>query len=95
MHSLVEGIIGPDLHVDSFYDVGLSDWRTAAQAVICFFALARFDCITKLLPEHISFMDSLPVITFPKSKTNQLGEGMSVSIHRSESGFCPVDFLER
>ena len=91
--SLVRGLLGADLDVDSFYDAPLQDWRTAAQAVICFFALARFDCLTQLKPDCLAFFDAYLVITFPRGKTDQIGEGRAVSVHRSD-GFCPVDFLE-
>ena len=92
--SLVEGLLGEDLFVDSFYYASLSDWRTAAQTVISFYALARFDCLTKLTPDCCAFFDNLVVINFPRGKTDQIGEGSSVSVHRSPSGFCPVHFLE-
>ena len=93
---LVLRLIASDLEVDSFFDVCLSDWRTAAQAVLSFFALARFDCLTKLRPVHLRFQDRLVLVTFPSSKTDQLGEGRVVSVHRAnDAAFCPVDFLEK
>ena len=90
----METLVGDDVLVDSFFDVGLTDWRTAAQAVISFFGLARFDCLTKLKPEHLAFHDGWLALTFPRGKTDQLGEGRTISIHRSQAGFCPVAFLE-
>ena len=62
--------------------------------MICFAALARFDCITKLLPCNLTFNDKAVIILFPRSKTDQLGVGAEVAIHRSGSDFCPVAFLE-
>ena len=91
---LVEGLIGEDMERDSFYNVELIDWRTAAQSVLCFSALARFDCLTKLNPSHLVFGDAALIIHFPRSKTDQLGEGNDVSVHRSGGDFCPVRFME-
>ena len=92
--SLMATLVGADLEVDSFYDVPLIDWRTVALAVLTFSALARFDCACKLLPHHFNFTEDALIITFPGSKTDQLGEGQKVSVHRTDSVSCPVNFLE-
>ena len=33
------------------------------------------------------------IIHFPRSKTDQLGEGKGVSVHRFRGSYCPVNFL--
>ena len=94
VQALMLGLIGDDLNHDSHYDVGLLEWRTVAMAVLTFSALARFDCLTKLMPHHLTFQPKAVIVFFPASKTDQVGAGASVSVHRSNSPFCPVDFLE-
>ena len=93
--NLMTTLLGGDVEVEALYDVGLIDWRTVALAVLTFSALARFDCAANLKPEHLAFSDSAVAINFPKSKTDQIGAGQLVSVHRLDSPSCPVLFLER
>ena len=92
--NLMSCLVGADLEVGSFYNVQLIDWRTVAFAVLTFSALARFDCACKLEPKHLDFGNEILTITFPPSKTDQIGEGMKVSVHRTNNESCPVNFLE-
>ena len=92
--NLMAVLVGADLELDEFYDVGLIDWRTVALAVLSFSALARFDCAANLRICDLTFTSASVTINFPKSKTDQLGEGKLVSVHRVRTASCPVSFLE-
>lgn len=91
---IFDSIIGEDIFLDSYYMVTLCSWRTVASIFLCFSSLARFDCTTHMLVEHLVFVDRGVFVTFPRSKTDQIGSGHTVFVAKSGTPYCPVWFLQ-
>ena len=86
-------VLGDDLECDSYYDVSLRTWRTVAHIVLSFSALLRYDDMSKLSINNVTFVNGRAQIFIPTSKTDQFGEGQLVSIGSTSSQHCPVNFL--
>jgi hypothetical protein len=88
-------VIGGDLDVHAHYDVSLHDWRTVAAAIFSFASLARYNCMSLLTVAHLRFADGGLYVTFPSSKTDQLGLGEEIFIMSTDSIYCPVAFMRK
>ena len=62
---------------------------------LTFASLARFSCMSHLRLSHLHFSQEGVLVTFPVSKTDQLGLGQKTFIKRVPgSTFCPVLLLK-
>ena len=94
LKNVLTSLVGEDLWCDSYYNVSLRKWRTAAVFVLTFAALCRFDDLTKLRINHVSFEEGRVLLFIPSSKTDQFGDGQLVTISASGSDACPVFFVK-
>jgi integrase len=75
-------------------DDSLRDARDRALLLIGFAGAFRRSELSRIDCESIERTDPGFVITVPRSKTDQEGEGRQVAILRRRNGICPVEALE-
>ena len=68
-----------------YYDVSLHLWRSVAQIVLPFVGLLRFDDLTKLDVNCVTFGKKNVILFIPDSKTDQFGNGQMISFNCSNS----------
>ena len=86
--------IGSDLDRSANFAVPLLTWRTVAQLVLSFSALARYHCLTNIFVTDVVFINSGVQLTFWNTKTDVLNQGQKVFVSPVPNSFaCPVRFL--
>ena len=73
-------------------EASLKDLRIAA---ISFLGFLRFNELSDIQPEHLTFCDGFVKIIVPRSKTDVYREGNYVYIAKLEGRYCPVVILRR
>ena len=88
-------LLGDDLFRTSGFSESILRWRTITAMVLSFASLGRYNCLSKLRMGDLFFYEDGVLITFPSSKTDQLGQGQPVFVARIRgSPFCPVLLLK-
>ena len=87
--------IGSDLYKEWGFGVPLLTWRSVAQIVLSFSALARFHCLTNVAVKDVVFLEGGAKITFWNTKTDTFNQGQPVFLSvLGNSPYCPVRFLQ-
>lgn len=73
----------------------LAACRDAALFSLGFFAALRAQELLKLERENVRFEDQGLLITLPRSKTDQSGEGQYCAIPKLDTQYCPFVLLDR
>lgn len=73
----------------------LLDWRSAWLESTLYHASARWSDIAKLRVKNFQISDRDMTIVFNQRKNDQLHRGHSITIHASNSTFCPVALTKR
>ena len=73
----------------------LSAIRNAAMLSLGFFAALRGSELTQVKIEDLSFETSGLVLTIPRSKTDQSGDGQACAVPKQENQFCPVALIKK
>lgn len=68
--------------------------RDQALLLIAFFGALRRSELVNLQVEHLTFSEQGVIITLPRSKTDQFGEGLSRAIPVGHERLCPVRTLK-
>ena len=74
--------------------LNLMDLRTLAMCVLAYAGFLRFNELSHIKLEHLSFSDDTVNIFIPTSKTYIYRDGMQVLIGKGESCACPVRILK-
>lgn len=72
---------------------GLADTRNRALILVCFFGAFRRSELVGLQWEQVRFVNDGMIITLPRSKTDQVGEGARCVIPFGNNERCPVQAL--
>lgn len=76
-------------------DASLNDLRIATLFTLGFSGFFRFNELSNIQCNHISFSKDCASIHVPHSKTDIYREGNKVFIARTKTNYCPVSILER
>jgi integrase len=86
-------------HIKAFIDIldeqSVTDIRNTTIITIAFYALLRFDELSRVKGEDIEFHEGHVEISIKISKADQLRQGNTVLIARLGGKYCPVNLLER
>lgn len=84
-------------HIRSFFDVlvndSVSDLRNTTLIVLSFYALLRFDEVSRLKCKDISLSEDFVEIHIDRSKRDQLRQGDTVLVASMGGKYCPVELL--
>ena len=89
-----EPILSSAIH-DIISRSNLVELRNITLYVLSFAGFFRFDDVSRIRRNDISFSDGFMVIKVPKSKNDQLRRGREVVISEIHSCACPVKLLKR
>ena len=73
----------------------VKSWRTVFAALFKYSTFARYNCVSKVKVQDLTFTPSGLIVTFPSSKTDQLRQGQAVFVKATGSPYCPVKMCER
>ena len=86
-------------HVKAFFDVlnkkSLTDLRNTVIIVIAYYGFFRFEEVSSITLDQVSFHSTHVEIFIPKSKADQLRQGNTVVIAKLGGVYCPVELLEQ
>jgi site-specific recombinase XerD len=84
-------------NINQFFQVmnssSLTDVRNTLVIVLAYVAFLRFDEVTHILIQDLSFHEKYIELAIPKAKTDQLRQGESIVIAKANVGNCPVVLL--
>ncbi len=75
--------------------VNLNNLRTVAMCVVAYSGFLRFNELSQIKLEHLTFTDEGVVIFIPSSKTDVYRQGKQVMISKGQTSACPVSILKQ